>query len=71
MKTGAVGLAVGRNIWQSKNPIEITNKLRKIIFNMITIINFKTYKQGESVLEFAKKIEKVDKNIIVGFKHLI
>lgn len=33
---------------------------------MITIINFKTYKQGKNVLEFAKKIEKVDKNIIVG-----
>lgn len=32
MKSGAIGLAVGRNIWQSKNPIEITNKLRKIIF---------------------------------------
>lgn len=32
MKTGATGLAVGRNIWQSKNPIELSNKLRKIIF---------------------------------------
>jgi triosephosphate isomerase len=35
---------------------------------MITIINFKTYKQGKQVLEFAKKIEKVDKNIIVGLQ---
>jgi fructose-bisphosphate aldolase, class I len=33
MKTGATGLAVGRNIWQSKNPIELSNKLRKIIFS--------------------------------------
>lgn len=35
---------------------------------MITIVNFKTYKQGKSVLEFAKKIEKVDKGIIVGLQ---
>ena len=33
---------------------------------MITIVNFKTYKQGKDVLKFAKRIEKVDKNIIVG-----
>jgi DhnA family fructose-bisphosphate aldolase class Ia len=26
-------LAAGRNIWQSKNPIELSNKLKKIIFN--------------------------------------
>ena len=33
---------------------------------MITIVNFKTYKQGRDVLNFAKRIEKTDKNIIVG-----
>lgn len=32
MKTGAIGLAIGRNIWQSKNPMEITNKIKKIIW---------------------------------------
>ncbi|MDD5700204.1 MAG: fructose-bisphosphate aldolase [Candidatus Nanoarchaeia archaeon] len=32
MDSGAIGLAVGRNIWQSKNPIELSNKIRKIIF---------------------------------------
>jgi triosephosphate isomerase len=32
----------------------------------IVIINFKTYKQGKEVLRFAKKIEKVNKNIIIG-----
>jgi len=32
----------------------------------IFIINFKTYKKGKSVLKLAKKIEKVDKNFIVG-----
>lgn len=32
MQSGAVGMAVGRNIWQSKKPLEITEKLKKIIF---------------------------------------
>lgn len=31
MNAGATGLAVGRNIWQSKKPVELSNKLRKII----------------------------------------
>ncbi|MEX0933072.1 MAG: aldolase [Candidatus Pacearchaeota archaeon] len=32
MSSGAIGLAVGRNIWQSKDPLDITNKIKKIIF---------------------------------------
>lgn len=32
MSAGCVGLAVGRNIWQSPNPIEITKKIKKIIW---------------------------------------
>jgi len=32
----------------------------------IIIINFKTYKQGKSAIELAKKIEKASKNIIIG-----
>ncbi|OGH41807.1 MAG: fructose-bisphosphate aldolase [Candidatus Levybacteria bacterium RIFCSPLOWO2_02_FULL_36_8b] len=32
MESGAVGMAVGRNIWQSDNPMDITEKLKKIIF---------------------------------------
>lgn len=32
MQTGAIGMAVGRNIWQSENPFEITKKLKEIIF---------------------------------------
>jgi len=32
MKTGAIGLAVGRNVWKSKNPEKLSEKLRKIIF---------------------------------------
>lgn len=32
MKAGAAGLAVGRNIWQAKDPLGVTEKLKKIIF---------------------------------------
>lgn len=32
MDSGAIGLAVGRNIWQHKNPLEITKKIQKIIW---------------------------------------
>ncbi|MCL5432807.1 MAG: fructose-bisphosphate aldolase [Patescibacteria group bacterium] len=32
METEAIGMAVGRNIWQNKNPIEIAKKLKEIIF---------------------------------------
>lgn len=30
--SGATGLAVGRNVWQAKNPIEISKKLSEIVF---------------------------------------
>jgi len=32
MKTGCIGLAVGRNVWQAKDPLEITKKLKEIIW---------------------------------------
>lgn len=32
MNAGAIGLAIGRNIWQNKKPLKITNKIKKIIF---------------------------------------
>ena len=32
IQAGAIGLAVGRNVWQSKSPIELTKKIQKIIF---------------------------------------
>ena len=32
IKAGAVGLAVGRNIWQSKDPIKVIKELKKIIW---------------------------------------
>jgi len=32
----------------------------------LIVINFKTYKQGESAIKLAKAIEKVNKNIIIG-----
>lgn len=32
MQSGAMGMAVGRNIWQHENPLEITSMLKQIIF---------------------------------------
>lgn len=32
MESGAVGMAVGRNIWQDPNPVELANKVSRIIF---------------------------------------
>ncbi|MBU0761321.1 MAG: hypothetical protein KJ600_03260 [Nanoarchaeota archaeon] len=32
MKSGAIGLAIGRNVWQNPKPLEITKKIRKIIW---------------------------------------
>lgn len=32
MKTGAIGLAVGRNIWQNSNPLKITKRIKGIIW---------------------------------------
>ena len=32
METGAAGLAIGRNIWQSEDPTNITKKLKEIIW---------------------------------------
>ena len=33
MQAGATGIAIGRNIWQAKNPLELTKKIKKIIWN--------------------------------------
>lgn len=32
MAAGAIGVAVGRNVWKSPKPLEITDKIEKIIF---------------------------------------
>jgi class I fructose-bisphosphate aldolase len=32
MATGVMGMVVGRNIWQNKKPLEITEKIKKIVF---------------------------------------
>lgn len=32
MEAGACGVAVGRNVWQSENPLEITKKIKEIVF---------------------------------------
>jgi len=33
MQAGCIGMAVGRNIWQSENPIELSQKVKEIIFS--------------------------------------
>lgn len=32
IKSGGFGLAVGRNVWQSNNPIRLSKELRKVLF---------------------------------------
>jgi class I fructose-bisphosphate aldolase len=32
MAAGAIGVAVGRNVWQNEEPLEITEQIKKIIF---------------------------------------
>ena len=32
IEAGAFGMAIGRNIWQSGNPLELTKKIKKIVF---------------------------------------
>lgn len=32
MQAGCIGMAVGRNIWQSENPVELAEKVKKIIW---------------------------------------
>jgi len=33
MNSGVCGMAVGRNIWKAEKPVELSEKLRKIIFS--------------------------------------
>lgn len=35
IENGAIGMAVGRNIWQNPNPLEISKKLKEVIFGNI------------------------------------
>ena len=32
MKSGAIGVAIGRNIWQHEKPLELAKKIKKIIW---------------------------------------
>lgn len=32
MQAGCIGLAIGRNVWQNKEPLEITRKIKKVIW---------------------------------------
>jgi len=33
MKSGAVGMAIGRNVWQNEKPVEFTKKIKKVIWS--------------------------------------
>lgn len=33
MRAGAIGLAIGRNVWQHSKPLEITRKIKKVIWS--------------------------------------
>jgi class I fructose-bisphosphate aldolase len=33
MEAGATGIAVGRNVWQSKNPLKMSEALKRIIID--------------------------------------
>lgn len=37
MDAGGSGLAVGRNVWQNKQPLKMAEKLRKVIFDGATV----------------------------------
>jgi len=43
MQAGASGIAIGRNIWQHKDPLKITKALKSIIFNHKTPEEAKKY----------------------------
>ena len=43
IKAGASGLAVGRNIWQSENPLALSKALREIVHNGKTADEVKHY----------------------------
>ena len=32
MKAGCAGIAVGRNVWQAEKPLEVTKKIKKIVW---------------------------------------
>ena len=34
MAAGAIGVAVGRNVWQGEDPLAMTEKIKKLIFNL-------------------------------------
>ncbi len=32
MNAGSIGMAIGRNVWQAENPLDITKKIKKVIW---------------------------------------
>ncbi|MGV8168464.1 MAG: aldolase, partial [Candidatus Nanoarchaeia archaeon] len=37
IKAGAIGMAVGRNVWQDKTPLVLTKALKEIVLNDKTL----------------------------------
>ncbi len=39
MDAGASGIAIGRNIWQSKNPLDLAKAIKSIVFENKSVNN--------------------------------
>jgi len=35
MQAGGAGVAVGRNVWQAENPVQVADRVREIVFGEI------------------------------------
>ena len=35
ISAGCVGIAVGRNVWQAREPLEVAGKIRGIVFGKV------------------------------------
>jgi putative autoinducer-2 (AI-2) aldolase len=52
MEKGAIGVNLGRNVWQNNNPVAMIKALRAIIHEKASV------KEANAVFEQEKKIEK-------------
>jgi class I fructose-bisphosphate aldolase len=55
MKTGAIGVAVGRNVWQHDKPYAITTAIRKLIHDGMSIDDALKLFESEAHKEASKK----------------
>jgi len=52
MKKGAIGLNLGRNVWQAKHPVAIMKALRAIVHEKASV------KEAEAIFEETKRAKK-------------